>query len=151
MRSLLAEQLVLHHRDIRYPTDALAHVTRQLQSGTEHFGAALDHLTPPRVHRRVHHDVRARRHQEVRALDQPITVDQIALQMKHRTLFEAGPCLVHADHADVGTRVHRPRRQVVMEWQMSAPGLVDDQRLVAFVAHRDDARQVGTGAVRSWD
>jgi hypothetical protein len=78
---------------------------------------------------------------------QPGLVDAVALQMKHRALLEAGAHLVHADDADVGTGVHRPGRQVLVERQVRAPRLVDDQRLTAGVAHLGDAGQVRARAV----
>jgi hypothetical protein len=119
----------------------------EIQCGAEQFVAVLHHLASPAVHGRIHHDIRAGGHQQVGTRRQVVLIDQVALQVKHRTLFETGAHLVHAHDADVGAGIHRPGRQVVVERQMSAPRLIDNQRLTAFMAHSGDASEVGASAI----
>src|SRR6478752_2757940 len=86
----------------------------------------------------VNHHVRAGGHQHVGTGRQLIGVNQVALLVEDRSLLEAGAHLVHADHAHVRAGVHGPCRQVLVEGQVGAPGLVDDQRLTSPVADIGD-------------
>ena len=108
----------------------------------------LDHLAAPAVHRRVDQHVRAGRHEQVRAGRDVGRVDQVALDVEHRALFEAGAHLVHADHAHVRAGVHRPGGQVLVEGQVGTPGLVHDQRLAPLVADLGDRADVRARPVR---
>ncbi len=63
--------------------------------------------------------------------DKRVGIHQVALQVENRSLLESRSHLVDADHADVRAGIHRPRGQVLVERQMRAPCLVDDQRLAA--------------------
>ena len=69
-------------------------------------------------------------------------IDQVALNVEHRPLFEAGAHLVHTDDADVRLGIHRPRREIVVEGQVGTPGFVDDERFTSFVTDPRDALDV---------
>jgi hypothetical protein len=109
VRGFLAEKLIVQHFHVGYQLDVVAQPAHQFQCVAEQFAPVLDHLPPPAVERRVHHHVRARGHQQVRAGRQPVPVDEIALHVEDRPLLESGAHLVHAHHTHVGARVHRPR------------------------------------------
>ena len=120
---------------------------RQFQCVAEQLAPVLDHLPAPTVQCRVHHHVRASGHQQVRTRRQPVAIDQVALHVEDRALFEARTHLVHADDTNVGAGVHGPCRKVLVEGQVRTPRLVDDQWLATLVADLGDAGQVGAGAV----
>lgn len=109
----------------------------------------LDHLPSPTVERGINHHVRAGRHEQIGALRKPIGVDQIPLQVKHGSLLKPRAHLVHADNADVRARIHRPRRQILVDRKMRSPCLIDDQRLVVPMADVGDGRNVRASAVRA--
>ena len=75
--------------------------------------------------------------------------DPVALDVEHRALLEPGAHLVHTDHTDVSTGVHRPGRKLFAERKVRAPGLIDDRRLVMVVADLDDRLDVGARPVGS--
>jgi hypothetical protein len=61
-------------------------------------------------------------------------------------LLDGATHLVHAGDDDIGAGVHSPLGERVVERQMRAPRLVDDERDVARVAYRGDPRDVRAGA-----
>lgn len=67
--------------------------------------------------------------------------------VEERALFQSAAHLVHAGHADVGARIHRPGGQVGVERQVGAPRLVDDQRSTTAMADLGDRRQVRARSV----
>ena len=73
--------------------------------------------------------VRAGGHQQVGVGGEVCEVDQIALVVKDGALLEPGAHLVHADYADVSAGVHRPGRELIVEGEVRAPCLVDDDAL----------------------
>lgn len=147
MGGLHAEQFVVHDLYPGYPVQFGPHMFRRPEGRVEQTVAAFDHLPTPAVQRRVHQYIRAGGHEQIRAVPQAHRIDQIALHMENRALFEAGAHLVHAHHADIGARVHRPRRQLGMERQMRAPRLVHDQRFATCVTDPRDTFDIRAGAV----
>jgi hypothetical protein len=61
----------------------------------------------------------------------------------HRRLGQAADDLVRARNDEVGAEAQRVRRQVLVEGQVGAPGLVHDQRHPVAVRDLDEPGDVG--------
>ncbi len=67
-------------------------------------------------------------------------------EVEHRRLGQAADDLVGRGDDEVGAAAEGVRREVGVEVEVGAPGLVDDQRQVALVGDRGEAGEIGAGA-----
>lgn len=148
VRSLLTDELIMQYVEAGEPVDSSAGGFDQLERRVQLLFTVPDHLPAPAVHAGVDQHVGAGRGQQVGTLLQPYRVHQLPLQVIDRTLFEAKAHFVHAHYADIGTGIHGPGGEGVVERQVRAPGFVNNQGLTAPVADLGNRLDVCAGSVR---
>ena len=110
-------------------------VSGQRREGLVEQLLALGHgVAPRRVQRGGQQRVGAGRlDQGHRAVDHVLVDELPVAEVQDRRLGQAADDLVGAGEDEVGAAAKRPGRQVLVEVEVGAPGLVDDQRDVAGV------------------